>query len=81
MRRTLGYKLTPEDRATRSKWVRFVAAFYGCAALLLMLMAITLPGPSQSRGSAVLAHSPHRSNPPDAAGRSDAGRSSREFRQ
>jgi hypothetical protein len=57
MRCTLYYNLTPEDRAAHSKWVRVVAAFYGCAALLLLLAAITLPGPSsvQPRGSAVVA--------------------------
>jgi len=57
MHRTLRYILTPEDRATRTKWMRLVAAFYGCAALLLLLAAIALPSasPVQPRGSAVLA--------------------------
>jgi hypothetical protein len=64
-----GYNLTPEDRVTRSKWVLLVAAFYGCAALLLLLVAITLAGPApvQPRGSAALAESPDRSSRLDAA--------------
>jgi hypothetical protein len=41
MRRTLCSNLTPEDRATHAKWVRVVATVYGCAALLLLLVAIT----------------------------------------
>jgi hypothetical protein len=67
MRRTLCSNLTPEDRATHAKWVRVVATVYGCAALLLLLVAITLPGPSQPRGSALLADPPDRSGPADAA--------------
>jgi hypothetical protein len=56
MHRTIRYIVTPEDRATRAKWMRVVAAFYGCAAVLLLLAAITLPNasPVQPRGSAVL---------------------------
>jgi hypothetical protein len=57
MRRTFCCNLTPEDRATQAKWVRIVVAFYGCAALLLLLLAITLadPSPVQPPGSALLA--------------------------
>jgi hypothetical protein len=57
MRRTLHYFLTPEDKATHAKWVRVVAIFYGIAALLLLLAAVTLPSasPVQPRGSAALA--------------------------
>jgi hypothetical protein len=52
--------LTPEDRATHAKWMRVVAMFYGCAALLVLLAAIILPSasPVQPRGSAVLADPP-----------------------
>jgi hypothetical protein len=56
MHRTIRDILTPEDRATRARWMRVVATFYGCAAVLLLLAAITLPNasPVQPRGSAVL---------------------------
>jgi hypothetical protein len=51
MRRTLCSNLTPEDRATHAKWVRVVATVYGCAALLLLLVAITLQRISITCGS------------------------------
>jgi hypothetical protein len=51
MRRTLLSNLTPEDRATHARWVRVVVAFYGCIALLLLLVAITLPGPPSVRSA------------------------------
>ena len=47
--------LTPEDRATYLKWVRVVAALYACAALLLLLAAITFAAPVQPPGSVALA--------------------------
>ena len=70
-RTTLSYNLRPEDRVTHSKWVRVIAAFYGCAALLLLLVAIALPGPSpvQPRGSAAVADPPDGYRPLDAAAR------------
>jgi hypothetical protein len=72
MHRILRSNLTPEDWATYSKWVRVVAAYYGCVALLLLLAAITLAGPSQPSGPAALVAIPHRLGPPDAAVRSAA---------
>ena len=57
VRRPLCCSLTPGDRAIHSKWVRFVAAFYGCAALLFSLMAM-MPAdrsPFQPGGSAEIA--------------------------
>jgi hypothetical protein len=56
MHGNIRYIVTPEDRATRAKWMRVVATFYGCAAVLLLLVAITLPkaSPVQQRGSPVL---------------------------
>ncbi len=56
MRRTPCFNLTPEDRATQAKWACIVVAFYGCAALLLLLVAIKLadPSPVQPPGPAQL---------------------------
>jgi hypothetical protein len=66
MRRTLLSNLTPEDSATHARWVRVVVAFYGCVALLLLLVANTLGGPSpvQPQGSAALADPLDRSSHP-----------------
>jgi hypothetical protein len=63
MHRTLRCILTPEDRATHAKWMRLVAAFYGCAALLLLWAALAFPStsPVQPRGSALVAD--HRTDP------------------
>jgi hypothetical protein len=58
--------LTPEDRATYFRWVLFVAAFYACASLLLLLAALTLAAPAPPSGSARVA-SPHRLGPPVSA--------------
>jgi len=43
-RRFLPRDWTQEDRLTRAKWMRGVAIFYGCAALLLLgVIAIIKP--------------------------------------
>jgi hypothetical protein len=57
LNRTLFRILTPQDKATYAKWMRLVAALYGCAALVLLWAAMALPSesPDRPRGSAELA--------------------------
>ena len=45
VRRSLRFDWTEDDRLTRAKWMRGMAVFYGCIALLL-LGAIALMKPS-----------------------------------
>jgi hypothetical protein len=43
-RRSLSCNWTEEDRRTRAKWIRGIAAFYGCMALLVFgLILLTKP--------------------------------------
>jgi len=51
-RRTLSYNLTEEDWLTRTKWMRGMAAFYGCITLLIfgiiVLTKVSSPVPDQA---------------------------------
>ena len=41
-RKTVTYVMTPEDRVTRARWMRGMAAFYLCAAFVVVaVMAVS----------------------------------------